>query len=114
MVQYVYERYFGNYTLVRNSDIKEAKANWQKALNAKGYDCGKADGIFGSKTETQTKRFQRAKGLADDGKAGNKTKMAMYNLFFDANGFSTLGKTCRYLNDDQMNGTDEGYNPDLQ
>ena len=73
MSEYVYARYFGNYTLVRNSDIKEAKRNWQKALNAKGYYCGKEDGIFGSNTETKTKEFQRNHNLTADGKAGYPT-----------------------------------------
>lgn len=114
MTNYVYGRYFGNYTLVRNSDIKQAKANWQRALNALNYTCGKPDGIFGSNTERQTKNFQRDHQLTVDGKAGNKTKMAMFNLFFDANGRSTLGNYCSYLNDSQMAGTDEGYNPDQQ
>ena len=70
--------------------------------------------IFGSNTERQTKNFQRDHQLTVDGKAGNKTKMAMFNLFFDANGRSTLGNYCSYLNDSQMAGTDEGYNPDQQ
>lgn len=114
MTDYVYSRYFGNYTLVRNSDIKEAKRNWQKALNNKGYNCGDPDGIFGSKTETKTKEFQKNHGLTVDGKAGNKTKMAMLNLYFDSDGYSTLGSVCDYLDDDEMNGTDEGYDPDQQ
>lgn len=114
MTDYVYSRYFGNYTLVRNSDIKEAKKNWQKALNYKGYNCGKADGVFGSKTEAQTKTFQKNHGLTVDGKAGNKTKMAMFNLFFDSEGLLTIDSVCDYLDNDEMNGTDEGYNPDQQ
>lgn len=113
MPELVYDRYFGNYTLVRNSDRKQAKANWQSALNAKGYYCGEVDGIFGSKTETETKNFQRAHGLEVDGKAGYNSKMAMFNLFFDENGVSQINTYCRYLNDSQRDGTDY-YDPDTQ
>lgn len=114
MTDYVYSRYFGNYTLVRNSDIKEAKRNWQKALNDSGYYCGNPDGIFGSKTEAKTKEFQKDHSLTVDGKAGNKTKGAMLNRYFDSNGYLTIGSVCDYLDDDEMNGTDEGYDPNQQ
>lgn len=49
----------------------------QNALNAQGYDCGAADGIFGVKTEAAVRRFQRAQQLAVDGVAGRMTWAAI-------------------------------------
>ncbi len=49
----------------------------QTALNAMGYDCGAADGIFGVKTEAAVRRFQRAQQLAVDGVAGRMTWAAI-------------------------------------
>lgn len=45
----------------------------QWLLNDKGYDCGKADGIFGKKTKAAVMAFQKAKNLVEDGIAGKKT-----------------------------------------
>lgn len=42
----------------------------QLMLNAKGFDCGTADGEFGSKTEEGVKAFQRANSLGVDGLFG--------------------------------------------
>lgn len=39
----------------------------QEKLNALGYDCGKADGIFGSATEKAVKAWQTAEGHDPDG-----------------------------------------------
>ena len=50
----------------------------QQALNALGYDCGEADGIFGVKTEMAVCAFQQAKGLTVDGIAGKATQAALY------------------------------------
>ena len=50
---------------------------FQTALNAQGYDCGDADGIFGAKTEAAVRRFQRAQQLAVDGVAGRMTWAAI-------------------------------------
>ena len=45
----------------------------QRMLNEKGYACGSADGIFGAKTESAVKSYQKAKGLSADGIVGNNT-----------------------------------------
>lgn len=43
----------------------------QGALNAHGFDCGKADGDFGVKTEVVLKKFQTKYKLGADGIAGD-------------------------------------------
>lgn len=45
----------------------------QYLLNESGYDCGSADGIFGKKTLSALKAFQKAKGLSADGICGRNT-----------------------------------------
>ena len=45
----------------------------QKKLNELGHDCGKADGIFGAKTENAVKAYQHANGLTVDGIVGKNT-----------------------------------------
>lgn len=57
----------------RGSDVIKL----QTALNALGYACGAADGIFGVKTEAAVRRFQRAQQLAVDGVAGRMTWTAI-------------------------------------
>ena len=45
----------------------------QAALNVRGYNCGKADGIFGAKTQSALNSFKRDKGMNTDGKADSST-----------------------------------------
>lgn len=49
----------------------------QTKLNRWGYDCGSVDGIFGSKTQTAVKQFQKNNGLVADGIVGAKTAQAL-------------------------------------
>ena len=51
------------------SDVKAL----QILLNGFGYNCGEVDGDFGSKTEAAVKRYQKSKGLAQDGVVGKLT-----------------------------------------
>lgn len=51
------------------SDVKQV----QTALIRAGYDPGPVDGIFGSKTETAVKQFQRVLGAKQDGIVGPVT-----------------------------------------
>jgi hypothetical protein len=57
----------------RGSDV----LNLQKNLNGLGYDCGKADGIYGNGTKKSVQQFQKAQGLNADGIAGPKTLSAI-------------------------------------
>lgn len=50
-------------------DVREL----QTLLNNAGYGCGKADGIFGDKTEAAVRAYQAAHGLAKDGIVGKNT-----------------------------------------
>lgn len=48
---------------LRKGDVGEAVKSWQTFLNGQGYDCGKADGIFGDKTEKQVIKWQQDHGM---------------------------------------------------
>jgi peptidoglycan hydrolase-like protein with peptidoglycan-binding domain len=52
----------------------------QQALNALGFACGEADGIFGAFTEHATREFQRNTGLNVDGIVGPNTVRTITNL----------------------------------
>ncbi len=52
----------------------------QNRLNALGFSCGTADGIFGAKTVAAVKAFQTAKGLAVDGIVGQNTWKQLLGL----------------------------------
>lgn len=49
--------------------VTELQAN----LNSLGYAVGEADGVFGARTETAVKAFQKARGITVDGWAGPRT-----------------------------------------
>ena len=51
----------------------EAVRKLQELLNARGYDCGRVDGLFGAKTKAAVQAFQEANSLASDGIAGPLT-----------------------------------------
>lgn len=58
---------------MRGEDVREL----QNMLNAVGCDCGKADGVFGDKTEGAVKAFQFSNSLQYDGVVGLKTWNAL-------------------------------------
>jgi len=58
---------------MRGEDVKAV----QVALNRQGYNCGVADGIFGSKTKNAVLKFQKAKALRADGIVGKDTTAAL-------------------------------------
>ena len=63
-------------TLRRGSQGEDVR-ELQNALNAWGYNCGTADGIFGKATESAVKAFQKANGLTVDGVVGRATWAAL-------------------------------------
>ena len=50
----------------------------QRMLNERGYACGSADGIFGTKTESAVRSYQKAKGLSVDGIVGTNTYAKLF------------------------------------
>lgn len=58
---------------LRKGDRGEDVKTLQTALNANGYDCGKVDGIFGTKTQKAVKAYQKAHALTVDGIVGRQT-----------------------------------------
>ena len=58
---------------LKKGDKGKEVTKWQKFLNWAGYNCGKADGVFGDKTVGATKSFQYKNGLTADGFVGAKT-----------------------------------------
>ena len=58
--------------MIAGSDVSEL----QGRLNALGFDCGRADGIFGRRTEAALKEFQKQAGVVPDGVFGPETLMA--------------------------------------
>lgn len=67
ILKYTYVK--GKVDYMRGDDVKAL----QEILNSYGYDCGKADGIFGKNTEKQVKAYQKAHKLTIDGIVGKKT-----------------------------------------
>ena len=64
--------------LKKGSEGGQIKA-LQQLLNANGYNCGTADGIFGAKTDAALRAYQKAKGLTVDGICGAKTWAKLLN-----------------------------------
>lgn len=52
----------------------------QENLNYLGYSCGVVDGIFGTKTDTVVRSFQKNNGLTVDGKFGSKSETKLTAL----------------------------------
>ena len=69
----------------RGLDVTEL----QKALNALGYNCGTADGIFGAGTELQVEKLQEAVHIHPDGIVGKGT-MKQINELLEKEGHSEL------------------------
>jgi N-acetylmuramoyl-L-alanine amidase len=55
---------FNPAALMRGDDV----SNLQQRLIQLGFNCGKIDGVFGSKTEVAVKEFQKSVGVFVDGK----------------------------------------------
>ena len=62
--------------LMRGDDV----AALQSRLTEMGFDCGRVDGIYGPKTESAVKEFQKSVGATVDGKCGPATIIALIRL----------------------------------
>ena len=61
---------------LRRGDYTPAVLDWQRTLAANDFSPGKGDAKFGRQTEAQTRAFQRANWLTDDGIVGPQTRFA--------------------------------------
>lgn len=93
----------GSGSFKKESGFSASVRRMQTKLNRLGYNCGTADGIFGSNTEKQVKAFQAANNLTADGYAGAKTLSKLDSLSPD----TTTEKYGRELTHAQLTG---GYN----
>ncbi|MDR3519945.1 MAG: cadherin-like beta sandwich domain-containing protein, partial [Candidatus Pacebacteria bacterium] len=67
-----------HFTLTLRKDSKGNEVTeLQNFLNAAGYNCGTADGIFGNKVKAAIIKFQIANGLKGDGVVGVKTRLKL-------------------------------------
>jgi N-acetylmuramoyl-L-alanine amidase len=67
---------------MRGDDV----SNLQERMVQLGFNCGKVDGIFGSKTEVAVKEFQKSVGVFVDGKCGPSTLIALMRLIKTVSG----------------------------
>jgi hypothetical protein len=66
--------------LIRSGSTGYNVTKVQTRLNASGYNCGTADGIFGPKTKTQVIFFQIGRGLMADGIVDSTTWNSLFNV----------------------------------
>lgn len=89
-----------DFPTVRKGSRGEAVMLLQTKLNERGFDCGKADGIFGDKTQKAVRAFQQYSGLMVDGVVGPKTWGALYLQTDSAN--KTYRITISGINKEQV------------
>lgn len=87
----------GDRQLAKGSRGDEVKQLQQK-LNQLGYSVGSIDGVFGNKTETAVKKFQKDRGLKVDGIVGSKTGQALQTQ--SGENKTSSGKAIGYKNSD--------------
>ena len=66
--------------VLRKGDKGEDVRGLQERLNDLGYDCGLADGAFGTRTKNAVVRFQTDHGLDPDGVVGSRTWAALDSI----------------------------------
>ena len=66
--------------VLSNGSEGNAVRTLQILLKAYGYDCGIADGIFGSKTDAAVRAYQKDHSLTTDGIAGKATWTSLLGL----------------------------------
>ena len=88
--------YLKSAPLMRGDDV----ATLQSRLTEMGFDCGRVDGIFGNKTESSVKEFQKSVGVEVDGKCGPATLTALIRLQRSVSGGapSQLRENVRQMN----------------
>lgn len=69
--------------LLRRGSEGDAVRRWQEFLLGQDLDAGPVDGVFGPKTETATRTFQRKRRVKVDGFVGPKTYAAALQVGFD-------------------------------
>ena len=77
---------------LRYGDKGDDVLKMQKRLKQWGYYTGAVDGVFGGKTLTAVKLFQRKNGLAADGIVGTKT-LAALGMTLSSSGGSSAGSS---------------------
>ena len=68
----------GSYVTLERGHMGSEVSKLQRALKNAGYFKGEVDGYFGEDTEEAVKKYQKAKGLVQDGKAGFATQRYLY------------------------------------
>lgn len=76
----------------KGSNVKTLQEN----LNYIGYSCGTADGIFGTKTDTAVRNFQKNNGLTVDGKFGSKSEVKLTALVNSKKNAQNVTQTTTY------------------
>ena len=70
--------YLSTSTLKPGYGTVRAVSNLQYMLKDLGYNPGKVDGVYGSKTASAVSAFQADHGLSVDGQCGRNTKTAIW------------------------------------
>lgn len=91
-------------SIIRLGSTGDTVLYLQQSLTKLGYNSGSIDGIFGSKTQTAVKAFQKDKGLVVDGIVGNSTWTAIDNALQNPQtpihpmlSIGSIGDSVRYL-----------------
>ena len=67
------------YDELKRGDEGDSVRRMQERLNELGYDCGKADGVFGADTQRALRYFQGDAGLKESGVATETTLETLYD-----------------------------------
>lgn len=113
--RYTYNQVLGSsgYYYMQDDSLRysEGVETMQTRLNKAGFWCGTPDGKFGSGTDEAVRHFQRAYGLAVDGKAGRNTLVKLNTVSGASPGFTLTsgtygvyfdGTNKRFMNNQQI------------
>lgn len=102
------------YQVLQYGDKDDYVLRFQKELHDRGYLKTEPTGYFGKETQTATARYQEARGLESDGKAGPATQKEIYGKWYepipDSRKVSDNGvdDSSAYENADSIRNGDEG------